>query len=83
MIALLLVSLFTAAALLALCVTAHSFWRYGEAALAIHARLESCSDLRDVRYTIRTVARPGYGRVIRADFTPGAGSRRMPARRAA
>lgn len=69
MIALLLVSLFTAAALLALGAMAHSLWRYGEAALAIHARLESCSDTREVRYLVRAVARPGYGQVIRADFT--------------
>lgn len=83
MIATLLVSLFTAAALLALGTMAHSLWRYGEAALAIHGRLESCSETREVRYLIRTVARPGYGRVIRADFTPRAGSRQQPGRFAA
>jgi len=83
MIAMLLVSLSIAAALLALGTMAHSLWRYGEAALAIHARLESCSDTREVRYMVRAVARPGYGQVIRGDFRPRAGSQRRPGRFAA
>ena len=79
MIAVLLVSLFTAAAMLASGALAHSWWRYGAAALAVRPALLACDDSLAMRYTIRAVVRPGYGQVIRADFKP----RKQPARHAA
>ena len=79
MIATLLTALFATAAVLALGTIAHSVRRYGEAALAIRPRLAACSEMREVRYAIRAVARPGYGQVIRAEFN----RRPAPVRRAA
>ncbi len=70
MTAVLLASLFVTSGLFAVAVIAHSWKRYGAAALALRGELRDCSEWREVRITTRTVSiTPDGGAVIlRPDF---------------
>lgn len=74
MIAVLLSTLFAAAAVLAVGALAQAWQRYGAAALAVHDQLRACPETRELRYAVRewpvrpAVASPVGATIIRADF---------------
>lgn len=70
MIAVLLGTLFTASALLAVATIGLSALRHGRAALALRGELAVGEDRRDYRVTITEITVRATATVLRPDFTP-------------
>ena len=69
MIAIVLSTLFTAAALLAVLTIANSLHRHGRAALALRSELTRCAEMREMCVTRREVTVRSTATVLRPDFT--------------